>query len=234
MRIHAAGAVTDQIDQGPKCPATRGSAARRTIIQCGNRPFNDGDTTDHSWCQSGGTAGQYRHGLAWPRWLPPPPPKPGAERTTGDEDELDDLTIERRTAPSDLGTTPLPSPGAPLGSESTQPVSANPLLVVGPIARPGARGPLRKVGVARTTGDEDEMDDLDIPRRTAPSDLGITPLPSFDAPLVGPRRRSCPGARSCRLCRWSDCCRPQGRRPPQHPFRRLRRAWLLRPARACA
>ena len=165
---------------------------------------------------------------------PSPPPKPGAERTTGDEDELDDLTIERRTAPSDLGTTPLPSPGAPLGSESTQPVSANPLLVVGPIARPGARGPLRKGGVARTTGDEDEMDQLDIQRHTAPSDLGITPLPSFDAPLVGPRRRSCPGARSCRLYRWSDCCRPQGRRPPPHPFRRLRRAWLLRPARACA
>jgi len=123
----------------------------------------------------------------------PPPRKPGAERTTGDEDEMDDLDIQRRTAPSDLGTTPLPSPGAPLGSASTQPVSANPLVVVGPIARPGAKGPLRKGGVARTTGDEDEMDDLDIQRRTAAGDLGKTPLPAFDAPLAGRTAPVVPG-----------------------------------------
>jgi hypothetical protein len=124
----------------------------------------------------------------------PPPPKPGAERTTGDEDEMDDLDIQRRTAPDDLGTTPLPSPGAPLGSASTQPASADPLVVVGPIARSAtaAKAP-PKAGVARTTGDEDEMDDLDIQRRTAPSDLGDAPLPAFDAPLAGRTAPVLPG-----------------------------------------
>jgi hypothetical protein len=123
----------------------------------------------------------------------PPPPKAGAERTTGDEDEMDDLDIQRRTAPGDLGTTPLPSPGAPLGSASTQPVGANPLIVLGPIARPVGSGPSPKGGVARTTGDEDEMDDLDIQRRTAPGDLGDTPLPALDAPLMGRTVSAVPG-----------------------------------------
>lgn len=96
----------------------------------------------------------------------PPPPKPGVSRATGDEDEMDDLDVQRRTAPSDLGAQPLATPKVPVGT-------AAPLAVPKAAAgtRPGS-------SVSRTTGDEDEMDDLDVQRRTAPSDLGAAPLPA--------------------------------------------------------
>jgi hypothetical protein len=41
----------------------------------------------------------------------PPPPRPSAGRATGDEDEMEDLDIQRRTAQDDQGS-PLPAPAA--------------------------------------------------------------------------------------------------------------------------
>jgi hypothetical protein len=102
-----------------------------------------------------------------------PRPKPNVTRSTGDEDEMDDLDVQRRTAPSDQGDQPLKNPITSLPNKA-------------PILAPAfGKKPAGGAGnVARTTGDEDEMDDLDVQRRSAPSDQGSQPLPGLKAPLI--------------------------------------------------
>ncbi len=102
-----------------------------------------------------------------------PPVKPSVQRSTGDEDEMDDLDVQRRTAPTDQGVIPLPNPAVllPETNSTSAPSLINRAVAVGS-------------QVARSTGDEDEMDDLDVQRRTAPNDLGGATLPHLNAPLV--------------------------------------------------
>jgi hypothetical protein len=115
----------------------------------------------------------------------PPPVRPSIARTTGDEDEMDDLDVQRRVAPSDSGDKPLAAPTVAAAGGALAGFGPTERSILRGIALPGGRvTPPAPSEVARTTGDEDEMDDLDVQRRTAPGDLGDEPLPPPTLPVA--------------------------------------------------
>jgi hypothetical protein len=113
------------------------------------------------------------------------PPDDGTRvgRATGDEDEMEDLDIQRRTVDDDGsgGVLPIGHPdtsdmfdvvgGAAFDVQTTN--TGNPgLRPEGPSFDPSTLPPDDGTRVGRDTGDEDEMDDLDLQRRTVDGDEG--------------------------------------------------------------
>lgn len=112
---------------------------------------------------------------------PTPPPQPGDEQPWGDIHRQARPAPALRTAP--VGPLPQPTPGLPIerrmGSVSSDtgvaPKPGSPQPTVAPLVRPtqpllapttGAPRPVLNKR-ARATGDEDELEDLDIQRRKA-------------------------------------------------------------------
>ncbi len=117
-----------------------------------------------------------------------PPPKPGDEQPRADVTRQakpvaprpggsvlrsgpgtqteDDVYVGRK--PKNLNSTPALrplTPQGPLAAPATAAPLARPAL---PVAAPGSTGPKPRLGnKTRATGDEDEMEDLDIQRRKA-------------------------------------------------------------------
>jgi hypothetical protein len=90
-------------------------------------------------------------------------PLPGAVSGPGTQTE-DDEYVGRK--PKNLNSTPAArplTPQGPLAAPTVQPPTARPAL---PVAAPGSAAPKPRLGnKTRATGDEDEMEDLDIQRR---------------------------------------------------------------------
>jgi hypothetical protein len=107
--------------------ATGGVAATAPHVPGGGLSRVGGDAKDPTQARTIGGVSPLENGAA------PRPRGEGLSRTTGDEDEMDDLDIQRRMAPGDSGEKTLPAPEAPLRSGTSIPgVVATPA----PVAKP--------------------------------------------------------------------------------------------------